>query len=246
MKSQFAIVVAAGQGRRMGFKKQFVNLAERPMWLRSVDAMLYRDGIRVIVVAGNDDVPPIANAIAKEGLQSICTAVPGGATRHESVLMGVQRVVDTMVKENLRPADVLVLVHDAARPFVSKCDVEQVCQKASENGAAILGSYCRDTVKWVDSGAITKTLPRKNLFLAETPQVIRGDFLTTAYFDGHLSAPSDGFSPTELPPTDDSSLLESKGISVSCVESSSYNGKLTTPADLEYATWLAQKLWGTS
>lgn len=221
----------------MGFKKQFLDLAGRPMWLRSVDAMLYRDGVRVIVVAGQEDVSTIGETIHAYKLNSVCISVAGGATRHKSVEVGIRHVLGVIEQETLDPSEVLVAVHDAARPFVSQFDVEKVSDKALAHGAAILGTYCRDTVKWVEHDAIMRTLPREHLFLAETPQVLRGDLLDIAY------AQTPTFS--DFVPTDDSSLLEMHDISVACVESTSYNAKLTTPTDLEYATWLAQKLWGT-
>ncbi|WAH37370.1 IspD/TarI family cytidylyltransferase [Alicyclobacillus dauci] len=230
----FAVVVAAGQGRRMGFKKQFMDLAGRPMWIRSTGAM-FTGGVEcTVVVTSKEDHGAFAAELRSMEWASRCHLVVGGDTRHESVVAGIRRIWDIVKDKRVDPNSVLVAVHDAARPFVASDDIRRAFARASEHGAAILGRFCRDTVKWVEQDMVEKTIPREKLFLAETPQVIRGDIVRRAYFDAKL----------DTTPTDDSALLEELGIPVTCVESTRYNGKVTTPADLDYANWLASKLWG--
>ncbi|EPZ45898.1 IspD/TarI family cytidylyltransferase [Alicyclobacillus acidoterrestris] len=230
----FAIVVAAGQGRRMGFKKQFLQLAGRPMWTRSVEAMLAGGAQRVAVVASAEDIPQMRGTLEEVAWNERCAVVQGGPTRHASVAAGMRYIYDTVLEIGLDLREVLVAVHDAARPFVSRDDVIRTYDAARPSGAAILGRSCRDTVKWRTDQYVDHTVPREQLFLAETPQVVRGDLIYSAYLED---------SSVESP-TDDSALLESLGYRVACVESTAYNGKVTTPADLDYAAWLASKLWG--
>lgn len=242
MNERFAIVVAAGQGRRMGFKKQFIDLAGRPMWLRSVEAMLQGGAMHVTIVAGVDDVQSMTDVLDDVGMQLTCTVVAGGDSRHASVVAGVRHIFTTVEQMSVESHSLLIAVHDAARPFVAAKDVERVYFEAEQRGAAILGRFCRDTVKWVEAEKVVRTLPREQLFLAETPQVIRGDLAERVYLDEASDDTVVGHSPVSAP-TDDSSLLEALGVGVACVESTSHNGKVTTPDDLEYATWLAKKLW---
>lgn len=238
---RYAIVVAAGQGRRMGFKKQFLDLAGRPMWLRSVEVMLRSGASRVIVVTSADDIEQMNRELINRvtyGKQ--VRVVPGGATRHESVTAGMREVHLELSDAMASPSDVLVAVHDAARPFVQAQDIQRVYDMALKCGGALLGHYSRDTVKWVSDACVEETLVRERIFLAETPQVVRGDYIERAYLNGESSLSS-----TESP-TDDSALLESLGVKVACVESTGYNGKVTTPSDLDYAAWLANRLWGST
>lgn len=226
----------------MGFKKQFIDLCGRPMWLRSIDAMLQGGARHVTVVTGADDMASMTSVLVDVGMMSNCTVVVGGNTRHGSVVAGVRHIFTQARQTVSGDGSVFIAVHDAARPFVSAGDVEQVYLEAEQSGAAILGRYCRDTVKWVEEKKVLRTLPRDQLFLAETPQVIRGDLAKRVYLPG--TAGDSCLEDLEVAaPTDDSSLLEAIGIEVVCVESTSHNGKVTTPDDLQYATWLASKLW---
>ncbi|WP_157071093.1 IspD/TarI family cytidylyltransferase [Alicyclobacillus acidiphilus] len=231
---RFAIVVAAGQGRRMGFKKQFLNLAGKSMWLRSTEAMLCSGVSHVIVVASEEDWPRMESEISTLDNPARVRLTRGGATRHDSVVAGMQVVRGLLEAMALPPSEALVAVHDAARPFVSIADVDQVFEQAAVHGGALLGRYSRDTVKWVQDDRVDRTIPRERVFLAETPQVVRGDFIEQAYFAQEVSDS----------PTDDSAILESLGVKVACVESTGYNGKVTTPSDLDYAQWLSIRLWG--
>ncbi|MFB5192176.1 IspD/TarI family cytidylyltransferase [Alicyclobacillus fastidiosus] len=230
----FAIVVAAGRGLRMGFKKQFFSLAGQPMWTRSVQAMLAGGAEQVVVVASAEDVDAMSESMANCQWADRCVVAVGGDTRHQSVVAGMRHIYEQVTSLEVDLRDVLVGVHDAARPFVCAEDVSNTYACARAEGVAILGTGCKDTVKWYDGAYVDHTVPREQLFLAQTPQVIRGDIVYRAYLTD--SSPQS--------PTDDSALMESLGYRVACVESTHYNGKVTTPADLDYARWLASKLWG--
>lgn len=231
---RFAIIVAAGQGRRMGYKKQFIDMVGRPMWVRSMEAMFSGGAEQVVVVTSEDDLAEFRDGLASSSYSERVSFRVGGETRHASVVSGMHHIVDEMKRRNVSPSDVVVAIHDAARPFVSSADVKRVFAKAVDEGAALLGQYARDTVKWVEEANVRRTIPREMVFLAQTPQVIRGDMIHTAYVNTTVVQSS----------TDDSGLFESLGMTVACVESTSFNGKVTTPDDLEFAEWLANRLWG--
>ncbi|WP_206830628.1 IspD/TarI family cytidylyltransferase [Alicyclobacillus fructus] len=229
-----AIVVAAGEGRRMGFKKQFLDLAGRPMWLRSAEAMLAGGADEIVVVASSGDVSRMRDEARAAGRD--IRFAEGGETRHASVVSGVKLALDLVAHRAHDLRRSAFAIHDAARPFVSAEDVRRVFEAALEAGGAVLGSPCRDTVKRVEGGWVRETVPRDKLFLAETPQAIRADLARTVYLERRYAA--------EEAPTDDSGAMEAAGIRVMAVASTAYNGKITTPADLDYARWLAGERWG--
>ena len=130
------------------------------------------------------------------------------------------------------PTPTLLLVHDAARPFVSLECVEACVAAAATHGAAIAAVAAHDTVKLADpDSVIIETLDRRRIWLAQTPQVFRTDLLREAY----QRARSDGFVAT-----DDAALVERLGHAVRIVPGESTNRKITTPDDLRWAEWYLQ------
>lgn len=144
----------------------------------------------------------------------------GGAERQDSVASGLDAI---------DPAAGLVLVHDAARPFVSLRCVQTCIDAAATSGAAIAAIAAHDTVKVVDTDSvIVETPDRSRIWLAQTPQVFRGALLREAY----QHARRDGFVGT-----DDASLVERLGHPVRIVAGESTNRKITTPEDVQWAEW---------
>ncbi len=144
--------------------------------------------------------------------------VAGGAERQDSVAAGLAALEDAV--------DV-VLVHDAARPFVTLACVDACVQAAARHGAAIVAERARDTVKLVrDQGVIAETLDRRSIWLAQTPQGFRTALLREAY----ERARRDG-----VVATDDAALVERLGHPVHVVEGGPSNRKITTPEDLRWA-----------
>ena len=220
-----AIIPAAGSGSRMGTNvpKQFLELNGVPILVQAVDRFLQVSDIRCIVVA----LPAAHRAAAKQAFQTHFSPeqyqrlllVTGGATRQESVLAGLNA---------LPPETEFVLVHDGARPFVSRALIEQCIQAVMRHGAAILAIPVRDTIKQLNSsGVIVGTVDRSQLWQAQTPQGVAVDLLRQAYD----FAQRDGFEGT-----DEASLLEHAGIPVHVVEGSEENIKITRPDDLKLAT----------
>ncbi len=217
-----ALIAAGGRGLRFGAAqpKQFLSLGGRSILERSVDVFRNCDVIDDVVVAVPPElaVDPPASLLAKGKPLEI---VAGGARRQDSVANAFARVVDR--------ADVVV-IHDAARPFVSDETIRRTVAAAVESGAAIAAIAAHDTVKRAGANRIvTATLPREEIFLAQTPQAFRTAVLKEALALG-------------VDATDEAMLAERAGHAVQIVEGDLRNLKITTPADLA----MAERLLGIS
>jgi 2-C-methyl-D-erythritol 4-phosphate cytidylyltransferase len=219
-----ALVLAAGRGERLaaGVPKAFCPLGGEPLLLRALRALAGATGVEhlIPVVAAGDRER--YEALAIDAIPGLTKMVEGGAERMDSVAAGVAAL----------PAGVrFVAVHDAARCLVSPADVEAVLEAGRRTGAAILAERVRDTVKRVDSCGQIVTLPREELWAAQTPQVFAVEWLR----EGLAKARSEG-----RQATDDAQLLEALGRRVEIVESRRPNPKITRPQDLAWAeNWLA-------
>lgn len=220
-----AIIAAAGQGRRMasGVPKQFLEIGGASLLQRSVAAFSASPRITMlIVVTRPESVDDVWRTIDPGGLP--LAVVAGGETRQASVAAAFDRV----------PADAdYVLVHDAARPFVSAAVIERTLDAAIEAGAAIAALPARDTVKEaaVETGGtfVAGTLPRERIYLAQTPQAFRRDVLADAVRRGREGAEG----------TDEAALAELAGVRVRLVDGDALNFKVTTESDLSLARALA-------
>jgi 2-C-methyl-D-erythritol 4-phosphate cytidylyltransferase len=144
--------------------------------------------------------------------------VGGGAERQDSVYRGLQVV-------NGETAGI-VLVHDAARPFIQPDEIRAVIERAENKGAAIMASPAVDTIKQVKQSTIRRTLNRQFIYLAQTPQAFHYTIIKEAYD----RAFAEGFRAT-----DDAQLVERIGQKVSVVEGTQVNIKITRPFDLKIA-----------
>lgn len=214
-----ALVPAAGRGLRMGGRmpKQFLSLGGHPLILHSLRVLQASPAIHEIILA----VPPndmdycLKEIVAKHHFTKVTKVVPGGAERQDSVRHALEAVHDEV--------DV-VLVHDAVRPFLTERMVEEVVSMARAKGAAIIALPMKDTVKQVGADhVIERTVDRAGLWLAQTPQAFRRDWLLAA----HRRAHGEG-----VRATDDAYLMEWCGYSVSVVEGSGENIKVTRPEDM--------------
>ena len=213
-----AIIAAAGQGVRLGGDrpKQFLSLGGRPILQRSVDVFMLSDRITEVVVA----VPPDAVENVPEylrGRSKPMQIVEGGARRQDSVARAFALVSGR--------ADVVV-IHDAARPLVSADLIRRAVDAAVEFGAAIVALPASDTVK--RGGAdriIVETLPRGEMFLAQTPQAFRVGILRDALARANSS----------IEATDEAALAERAGHRVRLVDGDPRNIKITTLDDLAAA-----------
>ena len=221
------VVVAAGVGLRAGpgEPKQFRSILGVPMLLRALRPFTSHPKVAHVVVA----VPPVYADRPPEWLGKLqgerLTLVRGGEERLLSVLVGI---------EALPPALPIVLVHDAARPFVSRSTIDGVIERARAGVGAVAALPVSDTVKEVVEGnRIVKTVPRDRLWRAQTPQGFPRWMIVDAY--ANLSA-------REPAPTDDATLCERAGHPVEVVADSPENLKVTTADDFRIAEALAREL----
>jgi len=213
-----AIIVAAGRGVRMGAgpPKAFLQLRGRSLLERSLAAFLSHPRVNRVAAAVPD--PDEARRLLASPAAGV-VLVRGGATRQDSVRCALLAAPPL--------GEEIILVHDAARPLVSRAIIDAVIGAAAAGGAAIPGVVPPDTVKVVDEeGIVITTAPRERLRLAQTPQGFRGDVLREAY----ARAARDGFAGT-----DDAAIVERTGRKVALVEGSPLNLKITTPDDLALA-----------
>lgn len=211
------VLVAGGTGRRFGgsVPKQFQLLGGRPMLVVTASRFVGLAQLgRFIVVAAPDAHEQCEELLAPLGLP--LRFAPAGMERQHSVANGLAAV---------DPECAIVAVHDAARPLVTPAAVAACIAAARTSGAAILATPVPDTVKRVHDGRIVATVPRHDLWLAQTPQAFDVDLLRRA----HAAAEMNGVA------TDDAALVEQLGHAVAIVPSDARNRKVTTAADLVWA-----------
>lgn len=212
-----AVVLAAGRGTRFGSTtpKQFLPIGGRTVVARSIDAFLSHPAIRRVCVAiGAEDEEMFAASVGDRADRVL--KVVGGETRQASVLASLEGL-------GVGGAPDRVLVHDGARPFVSGDLIQRVVDALDTSAAVIPAIPVADTIKRVENGAITATVPRTGLQLAQTPQ----GFHYAALCAAHRAARS--------VETDDAGVMEAAGHTVTVVPGERVNNKLTTTDDLEDA-----------
>ena len=225
-----AIIAAAGSGSRMASErpKQFLLLAGTPIIFHTLKPFEECERIHeVIVVLPAEESAGFLSMAGKFGLRKLVKVVPGGTTRADSVKRGLLAIRSATAE--------IVVVHDGVRPFVTVEEIEQTVDAAREYGAAILSTPVVDTIKEVKDDKVVRTIDRKSLRHALTPQCFRYDILRRAYEGVDISDPS---------LTDESSLVERLGEPVAIVDGSVRNMKITTAADLALAELIVKKgLW---
>ncbi len=221
MKKIVAVIVAAGEGVRMGGgpRKQYRNLGKFPILVHTLFAFDRNPEIDYIVLALPESDRSFCQEkiIAPFDFNKNIQLVSGGASRQESVYNGLKAVEGDCD---------IVVIHDGVRPFVSDRLVSESVAGAREYGACIAAVPVKDTLKIVKNNAIQKTLPRDQVWLAQTPQAFRYDLIVKA----HETARKEQFKET-----DDAALVEHFGGEVYLIEGELLNIKITTPEDLKIA-----------
>jgi 2-C-methyl-D-erythritol 4-phosphate cytidylyltransferase len=222
------VIVAAGQGTRIGSEtpKQYLEIAGVPMLLRSVRPFARHPAVAhvVIVLRPSDAARPPAWLAGCLG--EALSVVAGGAERGDSVAAGL-----AALPSGCR----IVLVHDAARPFVDQPLIDRIIDAARSGEAAVPALPVTDTIKRVDPGdpsRIAGTVPRDQLRSVQTPQGFPRNLLVAA----HARAREAGVSGT-----DDAALVELAGDPVRLVPGDPRNFKVTTADDLAFADYLARR-----
>ncbi|MGM9539086.1 2-C-methyl-D-erythritol 4-phosphate cytidylyltransferase [Anaerovibrio sp.] len=215
-----AIFPAAGKGKRMGagMNKVFMELDGVPVLVRTLQRFSRCEAVdNLVVVAAGDELELVRGMLGGVAGLKPWQAVAGGSERQYSVWNGIQAV------ENAEDGDI-ILVHDAARPFVSDRTIRATIDMAREKGAAIAAVPAKNTIKRCNSDReVVETPDRSLLWEVQTPQGFRRDILIRA----NRQAVADGFLGT-----DDAGLVERLGEKVCIVESDYRNIKLTTPEDM--------------
>ena len=216
-----AIIPAAGIGARMHADraKQMLELGGVPLLVHTLRRFEACEAVdQVILVLQPDLTSEVLALISKYNLKKIERVVGGGAERQDSVYRGLQ-----VIKEENAG---VIIVHDAVRPFVRPEEISVVIERAAVTGAALMAMGAIDTIKQVKSGRVQRTLDRRRIFHAQTPQAFRYGIIREAYERAY----TDGFRAT-----DDSQLVERIRHRVSVIEGSPINIKITRPFDLKLA-----------
>lgn len=199
--------------------KQMLELGGVPLLVHTLKRFEACDAVdQVILVLQPSLTSEILSLLPKHNLKKILRVVAGGAERQDSVYRGIQVVNEESAG--------IVLVHDAARPFIRADEIQSVIERAAIKGAAIMATPAVDTIKQVKQSTIRRTLNRQSIYYAQTPQAFRYAIIKEAYD----RAFAEGFRAT-----DDAQLVERLGHKVSVVEGSAINLKITRPFDLKIA-----------
>jgi 2-C-methyl-D-erythritol 4-phosphate cytidylyltransferase len=224
MTKATAIVLAAGAGVRLGgdTAKVYQTIAGRALVLWTLDRIFAARSVDAVVVVVAAGEMPRCEALLREDpvLRDRCWSLQsGGATRQQSAKRGLE-CIDSDCG--------IVILHDAARPFVSPALIDRCVEAAAEKGAVVAGLPVRDTIKVVSpEGWIESTPERSGLWEIQTPQVFRRELIVAA----HERAERHG-----AQATDDAMLVERMGTRVYLLEGERTNFKITLPEDL----WLAE------
>ena len=219
-----AIVLAAGQGKRMKSKvqKQYLLIKEKPVLYYTLNAFEKSPLIsEIVLVTGKDEIEYCQQEIVeKYGFSKVQKIVPGGKERYHSVYEGIKAIEE---------AD-YVFIHDGARPFVDEDMIARVCAAVEEHKACVVGMPVKDTIKIADdTGFAEQTPDRRKVWQVQTPQSFEYQLIKDAY-EKLLAEEPEGI-------TDDAMVVETMTEhKVKLVEGSYRNIKITTPEDLDIAT----------
>ncbi|TGK15592.1 2-C-methyl-D-erythritol 4-phosphate cytidylyltransferase [Leptospira fluminis] len=213
----YILLLSGGTGTRMGsgVPKQFLELEGESLLLHSLRSFLDWGKSKSIILVSHPDYMERTERVCSPYLRERDRIVEGGATRHGSTLAGMDCL-------QISDADI-VLVHDAARPFVSAADLDRLSVAAESYGVSTLADRNYETVLEEETKGI-RFLDRNKIWFMKTPQAIRGDLLK------RLPRESQAEEPTDL-----CTWAQKSGIPVKLTESHPYNIKITRPEDLELA-----------
>ncbi|EJP6474120.1 2-C-methyl-D-erythritol 4-phosphate cytidylyltransferase [Clostridium botulinum] len=228
MSKNSVIIVAAGKGKRMNsnISKQFLKIKNKPILYYTLNKFSNHKAIdEIVLVTLEDKIEVCKDIIKKYNIDKISKIVSGGRERQDSVYNGLKAVS--------KDCDV-VLIHDAARPFVTSNIIDDGIKYAKQYGAAACGVTPKDTIKIKDKKGFSIDTPnREDLFIVQTPQC----FSYNVILDCH-----ENLKRHNKKVTDDTMVLEIYGKSVYLYEGSYSNIKITTPEDLILGEQILEKL----
>ena len=212
-----AIITAAGSGQRFGEEKQFKKLHDKPLYQYSLDIFI-KSGLfdEIILVIPNSNQEKIKQEVRRK-YGSQVNLVVGGLNRQDSVKNAIQ---------NSNPKIDLVVIHDAARPFVTKTHIEECISACEISDGAIIAIQPNDTIKFSKDNIVEKTIDRSNIWMAQTPQAFNKQKILKAYSSRELD---------DIIITDESSLMEEFGYNIMIIPGTGKNFKITTLDDWDRA-----------
>jgi 2-C-methyl-D-erythritol 4-phosphate cytidylyltransferase/2-C-methyl-D-erythritol 2,4-cyclodiphosphate synthase len=222
-----ALVVASGRGERFGGDrpKQYLPLAGKPLLRHALERFYQHPGVDAVRTVVHPDDAALYAALA-EGLR-LLDPVPGGATRQDSVRLGLESLAED-------PPEV-VLIHDGVRPLLAPAVIDRVLQGLRAHAAVLPALPVTDTLKRGNDGTVAGTVDRTGLYRAQTPQGFVYDMILQAHRR---------FAGADM--TDDAALAEAHGLAVALVPGDEDNLKITEPADLARAERLLERSWRPS
>lgn len=212
------VLPAAGSGKRMKADKNklLLELFGKPIFLYTLDVFQQDPNCDAIWLAVKEEErDTIEELVRQYGMTKVQGYATGGIERQDSVRACLEAI----------PPCGVVLVHDAARPFIEPRVIELLAEEAGVSGAAIAGVPVKDTIKKAENGVITETVDREQLWMIQTPQAFEYSLIMKAAKKAH----EEGFLGT-----DEAMLVERIGHPVKIIESTYENVKMTTPDDLIY------------
>jgi 2-C-methyl-D-erythritol 4-phosphate cytidylyltransferase len=217
-----AIIAAAGESRRMGgIDKVFAPLGGKPALARVIDTFQKCKPVdQIVVVVSEKNIAKCHKLVAEERWRKVSDICAGGKRRQDSVAAGLRKLKDCD----------WVVIHDGARPLVTKKLIEDGLKAAQKTGAAVAAVPVTDTIKFADDDrTVHQTPPRQNLWAVQTPQVFRYEIIAGAYKQAKGEV------------TDDASLVEKINHKVKLYMGSYDNIKITSPHDLALAEVLLKR-----
>ena len=220
-----AIIVAAGDSRRMGFDKLFAAIAGKPVIAHTIRAFEGASSVGgIIVVAREDRHDELKTIVRDENFKKIRSIIPGGKRRQDSVRAGLDHL-ESVIR--------YVAVHDAARPLVITQQIDRVFEQCRIHGAAALAEPINDTLKRADADlVVTEAVDRHQLYAMQTPQIFERMLIEEAYRAVYAA---------NISVTDEVSAVERLGRKVALVLHNDFNFKITYPRDLPLAEFVLQQ-----
>lgn len=234
-KHCIAIVLAGGQGKRMGteVQKQYLDIAGKPLLYYSLHAFQKSNIIdEIVLVVGEGQIEYVCdNFVDAYNFTKVSRIVEGGKERYDSVWSGL-----CAIKEMEHIKNSYVFIHDSARPFVTEEILVRSYEEVEKTKACVVGMPSKDTVKLVDDNAFAKETPNRNyVWIIQTPQVFDCALIIEAY--------SKLMKQDEIQVTDDAMVVEQQmGLPVKMVQGSYENIKVTTPEDIDVAEIFVKRL----
>jgi len=217
------IIAAAGSGSRMqaNEKKQFMIVNKKPLMVHTVGIFSVHPLVdEIVVVTNEEDIPRVRALVLDYGLDKVVKILAGGDRRQDSIFNGLTAISGDVV-----------MIHDAARPFVDEAIINRNLEKIKTVDALITCVPCKDTIKRFEGDVVHETLERSKLINVQTPQTFKRESLLKAY---------DFMRQHKTIVTDDASLAEAAGYAVHMVMGAYTNIKITTQEDLDFAKWLME------